>query len=219
MTSIRLARSTDELARAGGALDLGPDRTRLVARMFHLLAGGRPVSAKQVDATIAELGIDLDVARQLLDAWTEQDTDGNIVGLGVTLNRTPHRMTIGTAQTYAWCAIDTLILSIILEQPIAVVSEAPGTGESVRLQARPDGIGDLDPADAVITWPARDGDHVDVESTQGIWTTFCHHSFLFPTRDQAEAWAAGRDDIEILTLPEGFEVARQLAGAWLRYGR
>lgn len=217
MTSTRLTRSTSELTKTGGALDLGPDRTRLVARMLHLLAEGKPLAPARVDAAVAELGIDPDLARQLLDAWTERDDDSNIVGLGVTLNKTPHQMTIRAAQVYAWCAIDTLILAIILDQPIAVTSQAPRTGHTVHLQARPDEVGDIDPESAVITWPARSGDQVDLDSTQGIWSTFCHHSFFFPSRDQAERWAASRDDIEVLTLPEGFTVAQEIAKAWLRY--
>lgn len=86
-----------------------------------------------------------------------------------------------------------------------------------RLQAGPDGVAQAEPADAVITFPLRDSDQVDVGSTTAILGTWCLHSFFFPTREQAERWADGRDDVEILTLDEGFARAREFAGAWLRY--
>jgi alkylmercury lyase len=217
MTGTRLTRSTRKLTEAGGALDLGPDRTRLATRIFQLLAEGHPVTRARADQTVAELGIDPDQARQLLDSWTERNDAGDIVGLGVTLNPTPHQMTIAGTRTWAWCALDTMILAIILDRPIDVASTAPGAGEVVRLQARPGGVGAIHPADAAITWPARRANQVDLGSTSGIWATFCHHSSFFGSHDAAEQWAAGRDDIEILTPAEGFTVAREMANAWLRY--
>jgi hypothetical protein len=54
-------------------------------------------------------------------------------------------------------------------------------------------------------------------SASSIWGTFCHHSFFFPTSNAAEQWATDRDDIAILSLGEGFEVAQALAGVFLRY--
>ncbi len=219
MTNTRLTGSTSELSATGGALDLGRDRTRLMTRTFQLLAEGRPVTRARTDQAIAELGIDPDQARQALDAWTDRNDAGDIVGLGVTLNPTPHRMTIGDTQVYAWCALDTLILAIILDRPIRVASQAPGAEQVVRLTARPDGVRDFEPAGAVVTWPARRADQVDIGSTSGIWATFCHHSFFFPSREQAARWAANREDIEILSLDEGFALAREMAAVWLRYGR
>lgn len=217
MTSTRLARSTTELTEAGGAFDLGPDRTRLVARIFRLLAEGRPLSPSRIDATVTELGVDPDVAHELLQALPERNEAGEIMGLVITLNPTPHQMTLGDTDAYAWCALDTMMLSIILDRDIAVASEPPGSGQLVRLTAQPTGVTDIDPADAVITWPAPLAAQVDLGSTSGIWATFCHHSFFFASRTEAEQWATDRDDIEILTLDEGFSLARDIAEAWLRY--
>lgn len=39
----------------------------------------------------------------------------------------------------------------------------------------------------------------------------------FPNRAQAEQWADGRDDIAILPIQDAFTVARDMAGALLRY--
>ena len=123
--------------------------------MLRLLARGAPLTRQHADRALAELGIDQHTARHYLDAWTERNDHDDIVGLGLTYNRTPHRMTIGDAQMWAWCALDTLIFAIVLDRQVAVESTAPGSGETVRLQAGPDGIVVTDSADAVVTWPAR----------------------------------------------------------------
>ncbi len=214
----RSDKATAELLKEGGALDLGRDKTRLVNRMWHLLAQGSPVSRGRLQNEVTELGMDQEQADALVGAWTERDDAGNIVGLGITYNPTAHRMTIDGADMWAWCALDTLVFAIILDKQITIESAAPDSNEITRLEAGPDGVSQVDPADAVITYPLRDSDQVDVSSTMAIWGTFCHHSFFFPSRGQAEQWAADRDDIEILTLDEGFALAREWAGAfWLRY--
>lgn len=213
----RLDQATAELTAPGGPLDLGRDKTRLVPRIFRLLAEGSPVGRDRILEVAAELGMPRDEADALIEAWTERDDSGTIRGLGVTYNPTPHRMTLGGNEMWAWCAIDTLIFAIILDRPIAVESAAPRRGGTVRLLVSRDGVSRVDPAEAVITWPTRRADQVDISSTAAIWGTFCHHSFLFPSREKAHRWAAGRDDIEILTLEEGFVIAQAVAGAWLRY--
>jgi len=39
---------------------------------------------------------------------------------------------------------------------------------------------------------------------------FCHHIHFFAAREEAERWAARRNDIAILSLDEGFELGRQV---------
>jgi hypothetical protein len=60
-------------------------------------------------------------------------------------------------------------------------------------------------------------DRADMSSVESIWSTFCHHIYFFGTREEAEQWAAGRNDIEILPVSEGFELTRQLWSRVLRY--
>lgn len=218
MTNTHAMNKIAELTTVGGALDLGPDASRLLLRMLRLLASGTPVTRQTAEHAAADRGIDPSTARQLLDAWTERDEDGDIVGLGITYNPTPHQITIDGHQMWAWCALDTLIFAVALDRAITVESAAPDSDQTVHLRVSPDGITDIRPDSAVVTWPARDNDQVDISSTTAIWGTFCHHSYFFPTRTDAQRWATSRDDIEILTLDEGFAIARELATAvFLRY--
>ena len=172
--------------------------------------------AHALDA-IAELGIDRAWADGQLDAWAERDDAGDIVGLGLTYNPTPHQMTIDGKRMWAWCGMDTLIFAHVLRKPIDIESAAPGSGEVVRLHASPSGVTDVTPADAVVTERVPSSDQVDLTTTAGIWGTFCHHNHFFPNRAQAEQWAAGRDDLAILSIEDGFAVARDIGGALTRY--
>ncbi|MGH3947913.1 MAG: hypothetical protein ACRDSE_02140 [Pseudonocardiaceae bacterium] len=79
-TTPSTAAAVADLTKPGGALDLGADAARLITRMLRLLAQGAPLTRDRVDAAVAELGIDTDVAEQTLRAWTERDADGVIRG-------------------------------------------------------------------------------------------------------------------------------------------
>lgn len=218
MTSTHTAKDVAELSRPGGALDLGHDQARMVIRMLRLLAEeGHAVTRNHGLREITELGIDRATADALLDAWTERDDNGDIVGLGLTYNPTAHEMTIDGVRVWAWCGIDTLIFIHILDKSAAISSVAPGSGDVVTLHAGPAGITDLNPVGAVATQRVPGRDQIDFSSTTAIWGTFCHHNFFFPNRAQAEQWAADRDDIAILSMPDAFAAARDMAGALLRH--
>lgn len=218
MTNTPATQAVDDLSRPGGALDLGHDKARIAIRMIRLLAeAGRPVTRDHALAETTALGIERATADAVLDAWTERNDDGEIAGLGVTYNLTAHEMTVDGVRMWAWCGMDTLIFAHILDKPTVIDSKAPGTGDLVRLHASPSGISKLDPVDAVATQRVPRQGEVDLSTMAGIWGTFCHHNFFFPNRAQAEQWAAGRDDIAILTMPHAFTVARDMANALLRY--
>lgn len=216
MTDTRAIDAVAELARPGGALDLGRDQARLLGRMLRLLAQGRPLTREDALDRTADLGIDPDQVRALLDAWTERDDDGLIIGLGVTHNPTAHRMTIDGARMWAWCGMDTLIFAHVLQTTIDIESTAP-TGDTVRLTASPAGVTGVDPVSAVVTQRVPAGDEIDFSTKTAIWGSFCHHNLFFPDRAQAEQWAAGRDDIAIMSIEDGFTAARHMAEALSRY--
>lgn len=222
MTSTPTTKDVAELSRPGGALDLGHDPARLAVRMLRLLAQeGHPVTRGHALDSVAELGIDRATADALLDAWTERDDHGDIVGFGLTYNPTAHQMTIDGVRVWAWCGMDTLIFVHILDRPAAISSTVPGSGAVVTLHAGPSGITELDPADAVATLRVPGRGQIDLSTKNAIWGTFCHHNFFFPDRAQAEQWAADRSnhgtDIAVLSIQDAFAAARDMAGAPLRY--
>jgi alkylmercury lyase len=204
--------------RHSGALDFGRDVSLVALRLLELLSGGRPVPRAEIDAVLDGLDVDQERVRAFLDAATERGTNGDIVGFGLTCTPTAHQVTIDSARLGTWCAMDTMIFAAALGRTLQVESTAPGTGQTVRLQAHPHGPDHIDPPTAVITWPRRQSkDEVDLSSAAGILATLCNHSLFLPTREQAEQWADGRDDIAILPVQDGFAIARTIADGFLRY--
>lgn len=200
-----------------GLSDFAGDRSTLFVRVLRQLARGRPVTAADVDAMIADLDLDTHEARAFLDPRSEHDAAGNVVGFGLTLNPTPHRVTIEDTAAFAWCALDTLVFASLLEKTVNVESTAPETGAVTRLAVGPDGVSRVDPPEALITLPVIDPEHADTSTVAAIWATFCHRSYLFPSHDEARRWASGNDRVEVASLDEGFALARRLALAFLSY--
>ena len=69
----------------------------------------------------------------------------------------------------------------------------------------------ISPADAVVSAVIVEPADADIGSVEAIWRTFCHHMHFFASRAEAEQWATGRGDIEILSVEEAYRVARQVA--------
>ncbi len=218
MSNIRATEMARKLTESGALLDYGPDRSRLLLQILRSLAKGRPVTGEQVDQIAADIGIARDEADQFLRQMSERDTDDNIVGvMGLSLNDHPHRFDVNGTRMRTWCAEDTLFLPAMLKQTATVESESPLTKEKIRLTVSPQRVEESNPAGAVVSIVVMDPDKADMSSAQAIWGTFCHHIFFFASREEAEQWAAGRDDIEILSLDEGFELGKQFWSKVLAY--
>lgn len=189
----------------------GPDHLRLTLLVIRELAHGRPLSPEQTDQIIANLGVAPDAAHQFLRQVTERDDDDQIVGaMGLSLNGHPHRLEVAGTALSAWCALDTLFLPALLDQTARIESPSPVTGDRVRLRVSPERVEEVSPASAVISIVLVDLGRDDMASVEAIWSAFCDHVHYFATRDEAERWAAGRGDIAILTVDEGFALGRRV---------
>jgi alkylmercury lyase len=218
MSNSRATEAMMGLMEAGGPLDLGPDCSRLFVRVIRVLAQGRPVPSEQVDRIVAEVGIAPQEAQRFLDEWAERDRDGTIVGMGLTLNETPHQISINESNLWAWCAEDTLFFPVVLQQTATIASASPLSGAQTRVRVSPTRVEEVSPTGAVVSLPIVDPTEADMSSVDAIWNTFCHHSFFFPSRAEAQQWAAGQKDIEIVPVAEGFAIGRQMAARWLAHG-
>ena len=218
MSNTRAKQMFSKMTESGGLLDYGPDRSRLLIRVVRSLANGRPVTGEQVDQIVAGLGTARDEADQFLRQISERDADDSIVGImGLSLNDHPHQFNVNATRMSTWCAEDTLFLPAMLKQTATIESESPLTKEKIRLTVSADGVEESSPAGAVVSIVIVDPDKADMSSAQAIWGTFCHHIFFFASREEGEQWAAGRDDIEILSVHEGFELGKQAWSKVLAY--
>lgn len=210
----------DEMARKmrERLLDYGPDHSRLLLQVLRRLARGRPVTEEQLGQMITDLGIARDKAHQFLRKVSERDMDDSIVGImGLSLNEGAHRMRVNGVGLSAWCAGDTLYLPTMLQQTAAVESHSPVSREKIRLTVSPDRVEAVSPPSTVLSFVVVDPTEESMASVKAIWMTFCNHIHFFASRDEAEGWAAGRDDIAILTVDEGFELGRLVWSRVLSY--
>ena len=211
-----------EIARkwngAGNALNFGPDNSRLLIRVWRTLAKGRPVSGEQIDQMIADLAVNQDEAGEFLGGVTERDSSDSIVGIfGLSLNDHPHRFSVNGVSLTTWCAEDALFLPAMLDQKAMVESCSPLSKEKVRLTLGPDGLEEVDPADAVVSIVTLDPSKVDTSSMEAIYGNFCEQIHFFASREEAEGWAAGRESIDIISVEEGYQLGKMAFSDLLAY--
>src|SRR5919106_4720597 len=150
-TSSQTGRVVDEVRTLLAAQGDQQTLRRLIPSSIRLLAEGEPVSP----ARIAEVsGVPLDQAEAALRGvgdieWT---ADGRIEGFGLTRRPTPHRMRIGEADLYTWCAMDTLIFAASLDRPVQIESPDGATGEVLHLETDGRRIVAADPPSIVVSW-------------------------------------------------------------------
>jgi len=219
MSNARATEATRKLTKPGGPVDYGPDLSRLLLRMMRQLAQGHPLPKDQVDRIVADGGITREDAYRFLPEVAERDADENVFGImGLSLNDTRHRFYVNGTRMSAWCAEDTLFLPTVLDRTATIESKSPVSGKKIRLTVSPQEVEEVDPAGAVVSIVIVDPDDANMSSVEAIWGTFCHHTFFFASREEAKRWAAGRDDIEILSVDEAYELGQQVSSRFLAYG-
>jgi alkylmercury lyase len=192
-------------------LAYAPGQRRLLVQIVRELAHGRPITPERVDQRIATLGLEYDAAHQLLRELTERDANDQIVGaIGLSLEDHPHRLRVDGVSLSAWCALDTLFLPALLQQTAIIMSPSPLTHAMIRLRVSPERVEEVDPAGAAISIVLVDPSRERMASMEAIWNAFCQHVHFFATREEAERWATGREDIALLTVDEGFELGRRV---------
>lgn len=216
MSNARATETVQKLTSDGGVLDYGPGLSRLLVRIMRALARGRPVSREAVDGIRAELGISPAEADRFLSGVSERNASGHVVGiLGLTLTETRHRFSVNGVRMSTWCAEDTLFLPALLGERATVESTSPVSDQTIRLTVSPQRVEEVKPAEAVVSLVIVEPDRAHMSSVEAIWTTFCHHIHYFASREEAERWADGRDDIEIVPVHEAFELGRLVSSKFL----
>lgn len=195
-----MVESTAKLANV-----LGP-----FSHLVRLLATGRPVSPNEV-ADAANISRDK-MKSMLAMAPFEFDQQGNIVGAGLTLNKTPHRIYVEGVDTpmYTWCAVDAIMFGPMLNKTVRIESTDPQTGEKILLIETPKKVEQVEPSGAVVSWrPFR-----NIEHREDIRGSACQYKNLFVSRETASEWLSKhRPDAIILSPEEVHQISRIVVGA------
>lgn len=176
----------------------------LMPQLLRLLARGRPLAPDELAAATGE---PLARVRAMLasQAGVEWDDQGRLVGFGITLRATPHRFVVDGHDLYTWCATDTLLFTVMLDQPAHVFSTCPASGQAIHLELSPAGASHIDPPETVVSQLFPTGEITDVRAM------VCNHGHFFASVEAASAWLhAHPDDGRLLGVAGAFEVAREV---------
>lgn len=207
------ATTVQELAAAIAAAAPNLDeRDRCIAvSLYELLAQGDPVT---LAALAARAGVDEESVGATLNGWPGvfRDDQGHVVGFwGLALPEMDHRFHAeGGKPISAWCALDPFLIVPVIGRSAHVESKDPVTGEAITMTVTPDGVEDLMPASAVVSFLVP-----DKPFDQGVIQSFCHYVLNFASRDSAERWASERRNIVLLPVADAFQVGLR-AWQWLR---
>ncbi len=92
----------------------------------------------------------------------------------------------------------------LLGGAIEVASACPVSGAEIRLTVTPGGVTAVGPGSTLMSFVTPDAARMRAELRE----VFCCHVNFFAGPEVAETWRANHPDAAILTLDQGFELAR-----------
>ena len=200
------ARITAPMRTTGGEAFL-----EIVPPTLDLLARGKPASPEEIAAAC---GKPPEEVRASLDRFpsNERDEQGRVVGLGLTLRPTPHRLELKGGTLFAWCALDTLMFPVLLGRPASIESPCRGTGEPVRVEVAPAGIEMVEPPSVVVSIVAA-------RDLTNIRSVGCNNTHFFASPEAASRWFEKHPEATILSVEDAFRLGRLIAEGLLDISR
>jgi len=192
------ARITAPIRTTGGRAFL-----EVVPPTVDLLARGKPASPEEIAAASGKSPEEVQTALDRFPS-TEWDEQGRVVGLGLTLRLTPHRLELEDHTLFAWCALDTLLFPIVLGRPASIESPCRGTGEPVHIEVTPAGIEAVDPSSAVVSI-------VTVRDLANFRSVGCHNAHYFSSPEASSGWLERHPEATILPVEDAFRLGRLIA--------
>src|SRR5215203_3349191 len=192
------ARITAPMRISGGRVFL-----EIVPPTLDLLARGKPASPEEIAATSAKSPEEVQAA---LDRFpnAEWDEQGRVVGLGLTLQLTPHRLEVEGRTLFAWCALDALLFPALLGRPASIESPCRGTGELVHIEMTPAGIDRVEPPSAVVSIVAA-------RDLANLRRVSCNNAHFFSSTEAASCWLEKHPEATILSVEDTFRLGRLIA--------
>ena len=175
--------------------------------ILRALTAGQPVSPNQVAEVLHISG---DEVRDALKTFQdiEYDRAGNVVAAGLSLIPAPHRIWFNNHALFAWCALDTLMYPVLLQQSARVESSCLITSLPIRLTVTPTQVLHLEPAQAVVSMVVPPCCSEESGNTRG---TFCNLVHFFSSAEVGGAWRKSHPEGEILSVAEAYQLGQMLA--------
>jgi alkylmercury lyase len=183
----------------------------IVPPTLDLLARGKPASPEEIAVAA---GKSPEEVRGALDRFpsAEWDEQGRVVGLGLTLRLTPHRLELEGHTLFAWCALDALLFPVLLGRPAGIESPCRGTGEPVHIELTPGGIETVEPPSAVVSIVAAR----DLANLRNVG---CNNTHFFSSPEAASRWLEKHPEATIVPVEDAFRLGRLIAEGLLGTSR
>ena len=200
------ARITAPMRTTGGKAFL-----ELVPPTLDLLARGKPTSPEEIAAASSKPPEEV---RATLDRFpsTEWDEQGRVVGAGLTLCLTPHRLELKGRTLFAWCALDALLFPVLLGRPASIESPCRGTGDPVHTEVTPAGIEMVEPPSAVVSVVAA-------RDLANLRSVGCNNTHFFSSPEAVSRWLEKHPETTILPVEDAFRLGRLIAEGLLDISR
>lgn len=185
-----------------GMRDLAGERTpqtwAIRAAAYRLLIKGEPITPEEI---ARESGHDLADVERCLQGSSDLGESGRVEAImGLSLRPTQHRIAIEGVQLYTWCALDLLFIPPTLGVTAQIESVSPVSASTVRAVMTPQGIEDVDPAEAVVSVvPVR-------SDADEIRASFCNFVHFFASESESVEWQEQHLDGWVLPAADAFEL-------------
>lgn len=203
MMTSQVEHLSGRLDAAFGRTDSAAELRTLTRPLLKLLSAGQPVTAEQLASATGRFAARIRASLPKMPS-IELDAQGRVVGMGITLNPTPHRFEVDGTTVYTWCALDTLIFPALIGRTAHVTSPCHGTGQAVRLTVGPEGVAEVSPAETVVSIVTPD----DVSTVR---TAFCNEVHFFASAEAAEPWLATHPGAAVLPVADAFTLGQAMA--------
>jgi alkylmercury lyase len=183
----------------------------IIPPTVDLLARSNPASPEEISAISAKSPEEV---RAALDRFpsTEWDEQGRVVGAGLTLCLTPHRLELKGRTLFAWCALDALLFPVLLGRPASIESPCRGTGDPVHTEVTPAGIEMVEPPSAVVSVVAA-------RDLANLRSVGCNNTHFFSSLEEASRWLERHPEATILSVEDAFRLGRLIVEGLLDISR
>ena len=200
------ARITTPMRITGGRAFL-----QIVPPTLDLLARGKPASPEEIAAASGKSPEEVRAALEQFPS-AEWDEQGRVVGLGLTLRPTPHRLELEGRTLFAWCALDALLFPVLLGRPASIESPCRSTGEPVHIEVTPAGIEVVEPPSAVVSIVAA-------RDLANIRSVGCNNTHFFSSPEAAYRWLERHPEATIVPAEDAFRLGWLIAEGLLEISR
>ncbi len=183
----------------------------IVPPTLDLLARGKAASPEEIAAASGKSPEEVRAALERFPS-AEWDEQGRVVGAGLTLCLTPHRLELEGRTLFAWCALDALLFPVLLGRPASIESPCRGTGDPVHIEVTPAGIETAESPFAVVSIVAAR----DLASFRSVG---CNNTHFFSSPEAASRWLEKHPEASILSVEDAFRLGRLIAEGVLGISR